>query len=232
MNNFNIKNNKGFVLLFTTILSSIVLAISIGVASIALKEINFSTSTKDTNEAFFSSDTGVECALYNDKSTNSVFQEGGPGMIECLGESIPLSGDFPVWSFVISGLGGDEDGCAKVVVDKSALPTVKVTSKGYNVGDTACESSNPYRVERELEVTFNEVAEEVEEQILVGGHFDFYDSVLAGCIARINTDGSLDTSFNIGTGFNSYIYSLITQSDGKILAGGYFTGYNGTTVNR
>ena len=69
-------------------------------------------------------------------------------------------------------------------------------------------------------------------KILVGGGFTSYKSLTQIRIARLNTDGSLDTSFVIGTGFNSIIYSIVLQPDGKILVGGGFTAYNGTTQNR
>ena len=39
-------------------------------------------------------------------------------------------------------------------------------------------------------------------------------------------------SFNIGTGFNGIVYTIYIQPDGKILVGGDFTTYNGTTSNR
>jgi uncharacterized delta-60 repeat protein len=45
-------------------------------------------------------------------------------------------------------------------------------------------------------------------------------------------DGSLDFSFNPGTGFNDYVYSILLQPDGKILAGGHFTSYNGVGRHR
>ena len=47
----------------------------------------------------------------------------------------------------------------------------------------------------------------------------------------MNTDGTLDTNFATVTGVNNYSYSFI-QPDGKILIGGSFTGYNGSTVTR
>ena len=41
--------------------------------NISLKEIKFGTSARDTNDAFFAADTGAECALFNDKSTQTNF---------------------------------------------------------------------------------------------------------------------------------------------------------------
>jgi len=51
-------------------------------------------------------------------------------------------------------------------------------------------------------------------------------------IKRFNSDGSLDVTFNTGTGFASTdtIDAVTTQSDGKILLGGNFTTYNDIAV--
>jgi len=69
-------------------------------------------------------------------------------------------------------------------------------------------------------------------KILIVGAFNSYDGVAINRIARLNTDGSLDTSFNPGTGANNIVQSLALQPDGKILIGGLFTSYNGTVINR
>lgn len=54
-------------------------------------------------------------------------------------------------------------------------------------------------------------------KILVGGNFTSYSGVSLGHIARLNSDGSIDTSFVIGTGFNGEVNTLAIQNDGKIL---------------
>lgn len=69
-------------------------------------------------------------------------------------------------------------------------------------------------------------------KILVGGYFTEYNGIAESHIIRLNADGSKDTSFNTGTGFNTTVHSIKIQSDGKILVGGYFTQYNGVTENR
>jgi uncharacterized delta-60 repeat protein len=50
------------------------------------------------------------------------------------------------------------------------------------------------------------------------------------CIARLNADGSLDTGFNPNAG--GLVYSLVVQTDGKILLGGDFTAVGGATRYR
>ncbi len=62
-------------------------------------------------------------------------------------------------------------------------------------------------------------------KILIGGDFTVTDKNNMN-IARLNSDGSLDESFNPGYGANDEIYSIAVQPDGKILIAGYFTGFN------
>ncbi|MFH2113729.1 MAG: InlB B-repeat-containing protein, partial [Spirochaetota bacterium] len=71
-------------------------------------------------------------------------------------------------------------------------------------------------------------------QILIaGGDFSTYNGTSTGRIARINADGTLDTTFNSGgIGADSLIYCGAVQSDGKILIGGMFANYNGTAATR
>ncbi len=150
-----LQRSRGFVILFAVTIAAIFLSIALGVANIALKENKFGTSAKSSNEAFFAADMGQECAFLNDKSSASSFvSSGGTGNIQCLGNTITLTGSYPVWSFILSGLGSQGRGCAKVTVDKSTnLATI--TSKGYNSGSgsgTCNPGSNT--VERELLATY------------------------------------------------------------------------------
>lgn len=69
-------------------------------------------------------------------------------------------------------------------------------------------------------------------KVIVGGAFDSYDGTPCSNIIRLNTDGSLDTGFDPGTGANLIVWSTVVQPDGKIIIGGQFTNYNGTTRNR
>jgi gliding motility-associated-like protein/uncharacterized delta-60 repeat protein len=68
-------------------------------------------------------------------------------------------------------------------------------------------------------------------KIIIGGSFFTYNSVSRNGIARINADGSLDNSFNIGTGLNVAARGLAIQSDGKILVGGGSTVFNNVSCN-
>jgi len=63
-----IKKKKGFVLFFAITLTALVLSITLGVANIALKEIKFGTNARDTNDAFFAADTGIEAVFFADRN--------------------------------------------------------------------------------------------------------------------------------------------------------------------
>jgi uncharacterized delta-60 repeat protein len=69
-------------------------------------------------------------------------------------------------------------------------------------------------------------------KIIVGGNFTSYNGTSINRIIRLNTDATVDTSFSVGTGFNSTVFTINIQSDGKIIVGGNFTSYNGTSINR
>ncbi len=68
-------------------------------------------------------------------------------------------------------------------------------------------------------------------KILIGGNFTLYNGTAARYVARLNSDGSLDTGFSSGTGANWNVSALALQPDGKILIGGQFDEYNGTPRN-
>lgn len=69
-------------------------------------------------------------------------------------------------------------------------------------------------------------------KLVVAGVFTNYNSINYNRIIRLNTNGTIDSSFLIGTGFNNIVRSISIQSDGKIVVGGDFTNYNGTSANR
>ncbi|TAE79356.1 MAG: T9SS C-terminal target domain-containing protein [Bacteroidetes bacterium] len=69
-------------------------------------------------------------------------------------------------------------------------------------------------------------------KIIVGGRFTQYKSTFRRCMARLNSDGNLDNTFNHGTGANDAVTSIVFQNTGGIVIGGYFTSYNGTGRNR
>lgn len=71
------------------------------------------------------------------------------------------------------------------------------------------------------------IAVQKDGKIIVGGSFDNYDSKTVNGIVRLNADGSIDTSFNTGTGLDFGVIAILIQNDGKIILAGDFSKFNG-----
>jgi Domain of unknown function (DUF5122) beta-propeller len=63
-------------------------------------------------------------------------------------------------------------------------------------------------------------------KVLIGGDFTSFNAVSRNRIARLHADGSLDTGFNSGTGFDGSVFSFALQPDGNVLVGGSFLTVN------
>lgn len=68
-------------------------------------------------------------------------------------------------------------------------------------------------------------------KILVGGEFTSYNGVTLGRIARLNSNGSLDTTFSVNEGFNDDVRAIAIRTDNRVLVGGDFTKHQIFTVN-
>lgn len=162
----NNKQEHGFVILFSVVLTSIILAITLGLAEISFREVVFSSTGPESNEAFFAADTGAECALYYDlqgggffgidpSSTDSLIATAVPN---CAGTALDLHQGTATgpWIFYLPNLGAEREACAKVIVTKTFTPdTTSIISEGYNIGEgTDCASTSIHRVERRLEINY------------------------------------------------------------------------------
>ncbi len=69
-------------------------------------------------------------------------------------------------------------------------------------------------------------------KIVIGGSFTAVGGFTRAGIARLNPDGSLDTSFDPGTGASDVVRAVAIQTDGRLLIGGSFTNVNGAARSR
>ncbi len=80
--------------------------------------------------------------------------------------------------------------------------------------------------------TVNVVIPQPDGKVIVAGGFTVANNVARNRIARFNFNGSLDTTFDPGTGADGEITAAVLQNDGRIVVGGRFTSFNGFTHNR
>ena len=80
--------------------------------------------------------------------------------------------------------------------------------------------------------TVAEVAIQPDGKLIIAGYFTSFNGKNSKSIVRLLANGTVDHSFNPGTGPDNGIDALALQPDGKILIGGAFNTYNGMSVKR
>lgn len=176
------KQQGGYIILFTVLIVTLILAMSLGIANVTVREQNLTRASRESRYALFAADTGGECVLYhynkptsyNDDSINPFhdIDSGAPRlvMLKCANQEIVPSVVTPS-----PALGGTKYlhefpklelsvGCAVISarinedIPNGALADRRDTlvSKGYNVPCDQLDS--PRRVERVLEYTYDYTA--------------------------------------------------------------------------
>jgi hypothetical protein len=152
------SKEKGIALLITIILSGTLLLVATSIMNTALKQSFLSYASRESQYAFYAADSGIECAIYWDAknpSGFSAFLTSQPSSsITCNKDANNPNNSFTVGGpnsapyFTISFL--PDPYCAVVTVTKGPGNTTSIESRGYN----SCDSANPRRVERAVNVSY------------------------------------------------------------------------------
>ncbi len=135
------KNRKtqkrGVVLLIAVLVSSVALAVGLGVYNRTYKELLFASYWKQTQIAFAAADAGLECALYWD-----AHPPVAPAQAVCFGGN-PF--DWKTTAPVLPSM-DMSGGCVDVTILKTATIPIETTieSRGHNT----CNTATLRRVER------------------------------------------------------------------------------------
>ncbi len=150
--------NKGFTLFIAVVITATLLLVSMGIASITIKESFLASSSRESQYAFYAADTGAECAIYWDVKNGtglSAFATSTTSIINCNQDINNSPNPTP------TTVGGNSESnfsvtfnpepyCAKVKVTKNEDNTTIIESLGYNT----CDASNSRRVERAVRVSY------------------------------------------------------------------------------
>jgi uncharacterized delta-60 repeat protein len=68
-------------------------------------------------------------------------------------------------------------------------------------------------------------------KVYAGGNFTAYNDVSQNFLIRLNPDGTKDETFDIGTGFNNIVSSIVLDPNNNIYVGGSFTKYKDVSQN-
>ncbi|MHC9539738.1 MAG: carboxypeptidase regulatory-like domain-containing protein [Vulcanimicrobiota bacterium] len=164
----------------------------------------------------FSSYNGTVCnnitRLNSDGTIDAIFNPGGAGTNGLI-NSIAVQNDGKI---IIGGSFSSYNGT--VCNNITRLNSDGTIDAIFNPGGTGANG------------LINSIAVQNNGKIIIGGSFSSYNGTACNNITRLNSDGTIDTTFNPGgSGANTWIKSVALNNDGKILILGYFTGYNGTS---
>jgi len=141
------------------------------------------------------------------------------------------------------GLGFNSTAVYKVITQADGKSVVIGTFTQYSssnnyttrtdlLGSTNGGPTTDFNFGKGFDNSVNSFVTQSDGKIIAGGFFTQYSGSSVNRIIRINPDGTLDTSFNIGTGCDNTVTDIGVQSDGKIIAIGTFATYSGSTSNR
>jgi len=69
-------------------------------------------------------------------------------------------------------------------------------------------------------------------RIIVAGRFTTFNGVAKNRIVRLNSDGTIDPTFVVGTGFNNVALDVDVLADDSMIVVGYFTTYQGVAKQK
>ncbi len=139
---------RGFTLLISVILSSVVLAVGLSLMDVAFKQVILASTAKQSQYAFYAADAALECALYWDQKQDlfDYSTEPASGALTCQGMSMPfttsVSGSARTTNFTIPCAGGGTQ--SDVQVFKQASGQTSIYANGYN----DCNPSDTQRTSR------------------------------------------------------------------------------------
>ena len=166
----------GFTIFVAVLVVSVLLSVSLGLAEITIKENLLSSYLQESQTAFYAADRGVDCALFWGMSFDRYLPPSGPlqfspfptstvgvsydyppnwNTITCLGTNLSSAG-WSVSNETATGattkfhLDFIDGSCADIAVEVNSGTTV-YRAQGFNT----CNTANPRRTQRTLEVSTN-----------------------------------------------------------------------------
>lgn len=166
-------STPGFVLLYSVLVSSIVITVGLLLANILLKQLVIASTARDAKIAYYAADAGRDCALYWVNQLGPLLFNGGI-MIQCNGgvsDPNPINLSSPVdkrdsftYEVSLPAEGNIPERCAVVEVfngvpleypngdirEDNERVIATIQAYGYN---DECDSTSPRLIQRFIETT-------------------------------------------------------------------------------
>lgn len=146
--------HRGFTLLMSVLIASILLALGYEIYNLAVKEVTLSSAGRESQFAFFAADTGIECALHADVKLDAFATSSPLTELDCGTATTTLArstvGDDYITEFEFMLGGGTSIQCVNVRVTREDPKRTTIESYGHNT----CDQDDPVRLERAIRVTY------------------------------------------------------------------------------
>ena len=67
--------------------------------------------------------------------------------------------------------------------------------------------------------------------VYIGSEFGSCGTSLVTRFVRVTASGAVDTGFDVGTGFDDVVTTIVLAADGDVYVGGFFANYNNAVAN-
>jgi Tfp pilus assembly protein PilX len=151
------KPVRGFTLLVALIFTSVVLSVGLALLDITYKQVILSSTSRQSDYAFYAADSAMECALEADNKNDLFDYTSEPvsstaGNITCENQTFTYSGgavngNVRLSQFTIPCAGQSGSVQSVVYVYKYSTNKTTIFADGFNT----CNTSDPQRIERGLE---------------------------------------------------------------------------------
>ena len=171
---------------------------------------------------FAGSDRSYLCRLNANGSLDTTFRAGPGYWVRHM--SLQPDGKIIIGGFFTSVEGQPRGLVARLNSDGSLDPTFNSNPGAIGtLGVSITGNPDPF-------VFFTAI--QPDGKILITGNFTNYNGTVINGIARLNSNGSLDTTFNVGSGLSTWGRSIQVLPNNKILVTGWFDNYHNSGHDR
>lgn len=126
-----LQKQSGFALLITILVLSVVVAVTLAIVELSLKQLKLSVDSTDSEIAFHAANAGLECAQYIRRVESDDFENGNSVTVNCFGSTGPapaLSG--AALGFITSGVGPNTGAVYRYKrnIEWGAAPDIRCTT--------------------------------------------------------------------------------------------------------
>lgn len=132
-----LEKEKGFALLITLVVVTVLISIGLSVLDLSIKQVRLATNAKDSEIAFHAANAGLECALYQRRTSEDAMELGVSFTASCFAQApVPAIG-----TKITSGVSGGDVYQYKYQFTWGTSPDIRCSQINTVVGSSSASSA-------------------------------------------------------------------------------------------